>query len=77
MKIPRTRVLVLLVVVGSAAAFGDSVTDPTIIIRGASGSAPRPFPAPKPGYNAGPGIFSRGVRVWDSTRTTTAHITIR
>jgi PEP-CTERM motif-containing protein len=44
MKISRICVLVLLVVVGSAAAFGDSVTDPTIIIRGASGSAPAGLP---------------------------------
>ncbi len=35
-------VVVVLLVVASAAAFGDSVQDPTIIIRGVSGSAPTP-----------------------------------
>jgi len=43
MKISRICVLVLLVVVGSAVAFGDSVKDPTIIIHGVSGSAPTPL----------------------------------
>ena len=40
MKISRICVLVLLVVVGTAIAFGDSVKDPKIIIRGVSGSGP-------------------------------------
>jgi hypothetical protein len=40
MKISRICVLVLLVVVGSAVAFGTSVNDPKIIIRGVSGSGP-------------------------------------
>jgi hypothetical protein len=44
MKISRICVLVLLVVGGSAVAFGDSVTDPTIIIRGANGSSPSGLP---------------------------------
>lgn len=40
MKISHVSVLVLLVVVGSAVAFGDSVNDPKIIIHGVSGNAP-------------------------------------
>lgn len=40
MKISRICVLVLLVVVGSALAFGDSVNDPKIIVHGVSGAAP-------------------------------------
>jgi len=40
MKISRICALVLLVVVGSALAFGDSVNDPKIIIHGLSGAAP-------------------------------------
>jgi hypothetical protein len=43
MKISRICVLVLLVVVGSALAFGDSVKDPTIIIHGVSGNSPTPL----------------------------------
>ena len=42
MKISRISGLVLLVVIASA-AFGDSVTDPKIIIHGVSGSAPAPL----------------------------------
>jgi len=40
MKMSRICVLVLLVVVGSALAFGDSINDPKIIIHGVSGNAP-------------------------------------
>jgi hypothetical protein len=40
MKISRICVLVLLVVVGAAVAFGTSVNDPKIIIRGVSGNSP-------------------------------------
>ena len=40
MKVSRICVLVLLVVVGSAVAFGDSFKDPKIIIHGVTGSAP-------------------------------------
>ena len=40
MKISRIGVLILLVVLGSAVVFGDSVNDPTIIIRGTSAKAP-------------------------------------
>lgn len=43
MKISRVCGLVLLLVVGSAVAFGDSVKDPKIIIHGVSGSAPSPL----------------------------------
>jgi hypothetical protein len=43
MKTSRICVLVLLLVVGSAVAFGDSVNDPTIIIHGVSGSSPTPL----------------------------------
>jgi hypothetical protein len=43
MKISRICVLVLLVVATSAVAFGDSVTDPTIIIHGVSGNSPTPL----------------------------------
>jgi hypothetical protein len=43
MKISRICVLVMLVVVGSALAFGDSVNDPKIIIRGVSGNGPTPL----------------------------------
>jgi hypothetical protein len=43
MKTSPICVLVLLVVVASAMAFGDSVTDPRIIIHGVSGSAPTPL----------------------------------
>jgi hypothetical protein len=60
MKISRICVLVLLVAMGSAVAFGDSVTDPTIIIRGVSGSSPSRVPvglnftfsSPKGGFGA-------------------------
>ena len=40
MKISRFCVLVLLILLGGALAFGSSVTDPRIIIHGVSGNAP-------------------------------------
>jgi hypothetical protein len=43
MKISRICVLVLLVVVGSAVALGDSVKDPKIIIHGVTGSSSTPL----------------------------------
>jgi hypothetical protein len=43
MKINRICGLVLLVVMATAMAFGDSVTDPTIIIHGVSSSTPAPL----------------------------------
>ena len=43
MKISRVCLLVLLVVVGAAVAFGTSVNDPKIIIRGVSGASPISF----------------------------------
>ena len=40
MKIPQICVFALLVIATSLAAFGDTVTDPKIIIHGVSGAAP-------------------------------------
>jgi len=53
MKIPRLCVLVLLVVLGSAVAFGDSVNDPRIIIHGVTGGTASPLTScPKKGCTA-------------------------
>ncbi|MBZ5548291.1 MAG: PEP-CTERM sorting domain-containing protein [Acidobacteriia bacterium] len=43
MKISRFCVLILLIVLGAAVAFADSVNDPRIIIHGVSGSSPTPL----------------------------------
>ena len=65
MKISRIGVLVLLVVLGSAVAFGDSVNDPKIIIRGASSNVPAALTSsegsmPVPGMNFTFGVPADG-----------------